>query len=140
MPVRSLLILQGSVIYVATRNQLPQIHFFICFEMSTTTKSLSASYMGVCYGVTEKTDRLFMMKVREAMSSSDNNPMDGKSVYVNEFVVVGKEEGKTGRSYDVKKKKAVTEVQLTRDVKARRMYAMRIDNFSAESLQFILIE
>jgi hypothetical protein len=96
--------------------------------------------MGVCYGVTEKTDRLFMMKVREAMSSSDNNPMDGKSVYVNEFVVVGKEEGKTGRSYDVKKKKAVTEVQLTRDVKARRMYAMRIDNFSAESLQFILIE
>ena len=28
--------------------------FFICFEMSTTTKSLSASYMGIRYGVTEK--------------------------------------------------------------------------------------
>ena len=29
--------------------------FFMVFEMSTTTKSLSASYMGVRYGVTEKT-------------------------------------------------------------------------------------
>lgn len=32
--------------------------FFICFEMATTTKSLSASYMTVRYGVTEKTARL----------------------------------------------------------------------------------
>ena len=37
--------------------------FFICFEMATSTKSLSASYMGVRYGVTEKTARLFMLKV-----------------------------------------------------------------------------
>lgn len=28
--------------------------FFICFEMSTSTKILSASYMGVRYGVTER--------------------------------------------------------------------------------------
>jgi hypothetical protein len=112
--------------------------FFICFEMSTTTKSLSASYMGVRYGVTEKTARLFMMKVREAMSSSGNNPMDG-SVHVDEFVVGGKEEGKTGRSYDAKKKKAVTAVQLTRDGKVKRMYAMSIDNFSAQSLQYIFV-
>jgi len=34
--------------------------------MATSTKSLSASYMGVRYGVTEKTARLFMLKVREA--------------------------------------------------------------------------
>lgn len=44
--------------------------FCICFEMSTTTKSLSASYMGVRYGVTETTARMFMHKVREAMKSS----------------------------------------------------------------------
>jgi len=49
--------------------------FFICFEMSTTTKSLSASDMGVRYGVTEKTARLFMHKVREAMKSSEDYPM-----------------------------------------------------------------
>ena len=43
--------------------------FFICFEMATSTKSLSASYMGVRYGVTEKAARLFMLKKREAISS-----------------------------------------------------------------------
>ncbi len=50
--------------------------FFICFEMSTTTKSLSASYVGDRFGVTEKTARLFMHKVREGMKSSGNNPME----------------------------------------------------------------
>lgn len=110
--------------------------FFICFEMSTTTKSLSASYMAVRYGVTEKTARLFMHKVREAMKSSGNNPMDG-AVHVDEFVVGGHEKGKVGRSYDMKKKKAVTAVQLTEDGKVKRMYAMCIKDFSASSLQYI---
>ena len=47
--------------------------FFICFEMATSTKSLSASYIAVRFGVTEKTARLFMHKVREAMKSRDNS-------------------------------------------------------------------
>ncbi len=64
--------------------------FFICFEMATTTKSLSASYMAVRYGITEKTARLFMHKVREAMASSGNSPMDG-DVHVDEFVLGGHE-------------------------------------------------
>ncbi|MCX2682250.1 IS1595 family transposase, partial [Galbibacter sp. EGI 63066] len=113
--------------------------FFICFEMATTTKSLSASYMAVRYGVTEKTARLFMLKVREAMSSSKNYPMDG-NVHVDEFVLGGKDEGKTGRSYHSKKKKAVTAVQLTQDGKVKRMYAMKIDDFSARSLQYIFVD
>lgn len=112
--------------------------FFICFEMATTTKSLSASYMAVRYGVTEKTARLFMHKVREAMASSQNHPMGG-IVHVDEFVLGGKDEGKTGRSYDSKKKKAVTAVQLTKEGKVKRMYAMKIDDFSAESLQYIFV-
>ena len=78
--------------------------FFICFEMATSTKSLSASYMGVRYGVTEKTARLFMLKVREAMESSGNHPMDG-TVHVDEFVLGGVEKGKIGRSYNAKKRK-----------------------------------
>ncbi len=106
--------------------------------MATTTKSLSASYMAVRYGVTEKTARLFMHKVREAMASSDNSPMDGE-VHVDEFVLGGKDGGKTGRSYDSRKKKAVTAVQLTRDGKVKRMYAMKIDDFSARSLQYIFV-
>ena len=108
--------------------------FFICFEMSTTTKSLSASYMGVRFGVTEKTARLFMHKVREAMKSSENHPMDG-TVHIDEFVVRGREKGKVGRSYNSKKKKVVTAVELTD--KGKRMYALQIDNFSAKELEKI---
>ena len=112
--------------------------FFICFEMATTTKSLSATQMGVRYGVTEKTARLFMHKVREAMASSGNHPMDGK-VEVDEFVLGGHETGKVGRSYNAKKKKAVVAVQFTDTGKVRRMYAMGIRDFSARSLQYIFV-
>lgn len=110
--------------------------FFICFEMSTTTKSLSASYMSVRYGVTESTARLFMHKVREAMKSSENYPMDGV-VNVDEFVVGGKENGKQGRSYNSKKKKSICAVQLTEKGKVKRFYAFKINDFSAKSLKVI---
>ena len=78
--------------------------FFICFEMATTTKSLSASQMPVRFGVQEKTARMFMQKVREAMKSSEDFPMKG-IVNVDEYVVGGYEEGKPGRSYYSSKKK-----------------------------------
>ncbi len=112
--------------------------FFICFEMATTTKSLSATQMGVRYGITEKTARLFMLKIREAMSSSQNHPMEG-NVHVDEFVLGGYEQGKVGRSYNAKKKKAVTAIELTDDGKIKRMYAMPIADFSARSLQYIFL-
>ena len=107
--------------------------FFIVFEMASSTKSLSASYMGVRYGVTEKTARMFMHKVREVMKSSENHPMDG-NVDVDEFVLGGRESGKIGRSYDSKKKKTACAVELTDDGKIKRMYAMRIEDFSSKSL------
>lgn len=47
--------------------------FFICFEMSTTTKSLSALQMSVRYGVSENTARLFMHKVRQIPSNNGKN-------------------------------------------------------------------
>lgn len=110
--------------------------FFICFEMSTTTKSLSASHIGVRFGITEKTARLFMHKVREAMKSSENHPIDG-NVHIDEFVVGGKEEGKVGRSYHTKKKKVVCAVELTEVGKVKRMYSMKIDNYSSKELNRI---
>lgn len=112
--------------------------FFIVFEMSTSTKSLSANYVSVRFGVTEKTARMFMHKVREAMESSGNHPMDG-NVQVDEFVLGGREKDQIGRSYKAKKKKAITAVELTDEGKVKRMYAMRIDDFSAKSLQYIFI-
>jgi len=108
--------------------------FFMCFEMATTTKSLSACQMGVRFGVRENTARLFMHKVREAMKSSENNPMDG-IVHIDEFVVGGKEEDKPGRSYHSKKKKSICAVQLTDDGKVKRFYALKINDFSAKSLR-----
>lgn len=113
--------------------------FYICFEMSNSTKSISATQMGLRVGVTEKTARLFMHKVREAMKSSENFPMDGL-VHVDEFVVGGKEQDKLGRSYDSKKKKAVTAVQLTEKGKVRRIYIQKIKDFSAQSLQYIFLK
>lgn len=110
--------------------------FFICFEMATTTKSLSANYVAERFGITEKTARLFMHKVREAMKSSYNHPMDG-NVHVDEFVLGGKEEGKVGRSYDSNKKKIVCAVELTEEGKVKRMYAMKIDNYSSKELRKI---
>ncbi len=73
--------------------------FFIAFEMSTTSKSLSAIQMSERYGIAENTARLFMHKIREAMKSSENYPMNGR-VEVDEFVLGGYEEGKVGRSYN----------------------------------------
>jgi transposase-like protein len=108
--------------------------FFICFEMSTTTKSLSASYMSERFGVTEKTARLFMHKVREAMKSSGNHPIKG-DVHIDEFVIGGKEEGKVGRSYEGKKKKIVCAVELTEEGKVKRMYSMKIENYSSKELR-----
>lgn len=110
--------------------------FFICFEMATTTKSLSASYMSHRFGVTEKTARLFMHKIREAMRSSENYPIDG-NVHIDEFVIGGKEEGKVGRSYHSNKKKVVCAVELTDEGKVKRMYSIKIDNYSAKELKKI---
>jgi len=110
--------------------------FFICFEMTATTKSISASQAASRFGIREFTARLFMHKVREAMKSSGNNPIEG-IVHIDEFVVGGKETGKQGRSYNSKKKKAVCAVQLTDEGKVKRFYAIKIEDFSAKSLNTI---
>lgn len=110
--------------------------FFICFEMSTTTKDLSALQMSVRYGIAENTARLFMHKVREAMKSDEKDGMHGL-VQIDEFTVGGKEENKQGRSYDAKKKKVVCAVELTDDGKVKRFYALKIEDFSSKSLRII---
>jgi len=107
--------------------------FPICFEMSTSTKGLSASYLSVRYGISRKSAGFFMNKVREAMRSSESHPMDG-DVHIDEFVVDGRDPGKPGRSYDSRKKKAVCAVQLTPDGRVGRMYIKRVNDFSSKSL------
>jgi hypothetical protein len=108
--------------------------FFICFEMATTTKSLSASQAAVRFGVQEKKARIFRQKVREAMKSSEDFPMKGVA-NIDEYVVGGYEEGKPGRSYDSTKKKALCTVELTDDGKVKRFYTFQIPDYSAKSLR-----
>lgn len=110
--------------------------FFICFEMSTTTKSLSAQQMATRYGIARQTARLFMHKVREAMKSSGKYPITGET-HVDEFTLGGKEDNKPGRSYDARKKKIVGAVELTEEGKVKRFYSLKIDDFSAKSLKNI---
>lgn len=108
--------------------------FFITFEMVNSTKSLSASQVAKRYGISRKSAWLFMHKIRKTMESSGNYPMDGL-VQVDEFTVGGKETNKQGRSYDSKKKKIVGAVELTTKKKIKRVYAIRINDFSSKSLR-----
>jgi len=108
--------------------------FHITFEMVNSTQSLSAMQVAKRYGISRKTAWLFMHKIRKVLKSSGQHPLDG-DVQVDEFTVGGKEEGKQGRSYDSKKKKVVASVELTKDGKVKRVYAMRIDDYSSKSLE-----
>ena len=67
--------------------------FFICFEMTTTTKGLSASQVARRYEISRQTAHYFMQKVREAMKSSESHKMNDR-VQVDGFTIGGKEEGK----------------------------------------------
>ena len=54
--------------------------FFICFEMTTTTKGLSASQVARRYEISRQTAHYFMQKVREAMKSSESHKMNDKRI------------------------------------------------------------
>ena len=107
--------------------------FCVVFEMSTSSKSLSSIQMGKRFDIRQGTVWYFMQKVRSAMKSSQKYPLS-ELVHVDEFTVGGKEEGKPGRSYDSKKKKAVIAIELNDCQKIKRAYIKSIDDYSARSL------
>jgi len=108
--------------------------FFITFEMVNSTKSMSASQISKRYEITRKTAWLFMHKIRKVMKSSGNYPMDG-TVQVDEFTIGGKEKEKQGRSYNTNKKKIVGAVELSEKGGIKRVYALKIDDYSSKSLR-----
>lgn len=107
--------------------------FCMVFEMTTSSKSLSSVQLGQRYGVSQTSTWFFMQKIRKAMESSKKYPLS-ELVYVDEFTVGGQENGKQGRSYDSKKKKAVIAVELTGKHQVKRVYIKSIDDYSAKSL------
>ncbi len=113
--------------------------FTIVFEMSATTKGMSYSQVARRYSISPTTAWTFMHKVRKAMESSHQQPMDGE-VHVDEFVFGGKETLKQGRSYDSKKKKLIVAVELTEEEKVKRVYFKQLEDYSSKSLQTIFDE
>ncbi|QHI38654.1 hypothetical protein IMCC3317_40480 [Kordia antarctica] len=113
--------------------------FCVVFEMSTSSKSVSSIQMGKRFNIRQGTAWFFMQKVRKAMKSSQQYPLS-ELVHVDEFTVGGKEEGKQGRSYDSKKKKAVIAVELSAKHQIKRVYVRAIDDYSAKSLTPIFEE
>lgn len=73
------------------------------------------------------------------MESSQKYPLS-ELVHVDEFTVGGKEDGKPGRSYDTKKKKAVIAVELNKEHRVKRVYVKSIKDYSAMSLTPIFEE
>lgn len=112
--------------------------FTIVFEMSSTTKSVSASQIARRLKISRPTAWLFMHKVRIAMKSSELHDMGG-SVIIDEFVFGGREDLKQGRSTDSKKKKVVIALELTEDRGVKRAYFKRIDDYSSKELSKIFI-
>lgn len=110
--------------------------FFIVFEFTATTKGLSSSQVAKRYGISRTTAWAFAHRIRKAMESSKNYPMNGE-VHVDEFVFGGKENLKQGRSFDSKKKKLVGAVELSDNNKVKRVYIEKIDDYSSKSLQKI---
>ena len=110
--------------------------FGIIFEMSATTKSISASQIAKRYSISRPTAWLFMHKVRNAMKSSELNPIDG-TVCVDEFVFGGKEDLKQGRSNDSNKKKVVAALELGENRCVKRVYFKKIENYSSTELNKI---
>ena len=110
--------------------------FGIVFEMSATTKGLSSSQVAKRYGISRTTAWTFMHKVRDAMKSSKEYPLNG-DVQVDEFVFGGKESLKQGRSTDTKKKKIIGAVELTKEGKVKRAYFNKIPDYSSKSLSSI---
>lgn len=107
--------------------------------MSTSSKSVSSIQMGKRFEIRQGTAWFFMQKVRKAMQSSQKYPLS-ELVHVDEFTVGGKEQGKQGRSYDSKKKKAVIAVELSNKHQVKRVYVKSIDDYSAKSLTPIFEE
>jgi transposase-like protein len=110
--------------------------FTIVFEMSATSKGLSSLQAAKRYSISPTTAWTFMHKVRKAMESSQQQPMEGE-VHVDEFVYGGKENLKQGRSYDTKKKKLIVAVELAEKGTVKRVYFNKLKDYSSKSLQVI---
>jgi transposase-like protein len=110
--------------------------FAIVYEITTTAKGVSALQIARKYDINYDTAWLFCKKVRLSMSSTEAHPMVGK-VYVDEFVIGGHETGAVGRKTESKKIKAIMAVEVTDKNRIKRVYSLKINNYSTDELRVI---
>lgn len=110
--------------------------FCILFEMSATTKNISASQIAKRYGISRNTAWAFMHRARTVMQSDKENPISGKA-QVDDFALGVIASSKLCRSRDKKKKKIVGAVELTAKGKIKRAYFKKIEDYSSKSLRRI---
>jgi transposase-like protein/predicted RNA-binding Zn-ribbon protein involved in translation (DUF1610 family) len=110
--------------------------FWIIFEMSTTTKSVSANQISKRVNLNYQSAWLFMRKVRDIMASSELYPMTG-SIIVDEIVVGGYEEGVAGRNKESKKTKVAIALEIHNNIGVKRGYALIIDSYANTDLRKI---
>jgi len=105
--------------------------FWIVYYMATSKKGISSTELSRKLSLRQKTVWYFQRKVREAMKSSGNHPLDGE-VIVDETVVGQQEEGTRGRKN--KKKKLVVIAIEKKSKGASRLYAKHISRASAKEI------
>lgn len=108
--------------------------FLIMFEMTTSSKGISALQISKRYSISYKTALNFTHKIREAMESSNKYPLSG-TVEIDEFVIGSKEKEKQGRAKETKKSKVIVGVELSKKKGIKRAYFQIIPDYSAESLR-----
>lgn len=107
--------------------------FHLVYYMACTTKNISANQAAQMVGVNKNTAWLFSHKLRKAMESSGQYPLEGE-VEVDEFFVEGIEKGKKGRG---NKSKSMVAVAIAKSGKhgIKRAYAVKIKNGPTQSSQ-----
>jgi len=120
--------------------------FFILFEMTSSTKSMSSLQIARRYSVNRKTAWLIMRKFRSALKSSNDYPIKNDNsdiggtdsvVYVDEFEVGGYEKGMVGKNSKSKKRKMLMVVEATTKNKIKRVYGLKIKGHSGDELSKI---
>lgn len=108
--------------------------FYMAFDITCSTKGMSAEALARKYEVNRKTALLFTKKMRTVMKSSESFPLTG-SCEVDEAVIGGKKEGKRGRGAIGKKKISVVIEKNNKGI--TRAYCEKIKDFSSTELSKI---
>jgi hypothetical protein len=110
--------------------------FYICYRVCIAKKGMSSMELSRELGLRQGTCWAFKRKVQESMASSGLFKLTG-CVEVDEFAVGGVDTGEQGRSKGDKKLVTLI-VERTKDAGVGRVYAHKIEDYSAKEIGEVL--